>query len=116
MLVLKVVSKVSKHHKSINKSCICSSAIDSAKDVHYTVISYRSDIFPAIIKHYLHMVANISIFYLEAVVHQINIKKIPNQARQTFRTSPHKRKHILFLKISDLFEKLLVHQTFYHVT
>lgn len=109
MLVLLIVNK------SINKLYICSPAIDSAKVVHYTVISYRSEVFPAITKPYLHMVANINIFYLEGVLHQITLKN-PSQARQVFRTHPHKRKHILFLKISDLVEKLLVHSSFYHVT
>lgn len=70
---------MSKCHKSINKLYICSSATDSAKDVHYTVISCRSVVFPAITKHYLHIVANINIFYLEAIAHQINIKNPPNK-------------------------------------
>lgn len=70
---------MSKCHKNINKLYICSSAIASAKDVHYAVIFCRSEVFPAITKHYLHIVANIKIFYLEAVVHQINIKKTPNK-------------------------------------
>lgn len=85
MLILQTVRKMSKCHKSINKLYICSSAIDSAKYVHYTVISSRSEVFPAIKKHYLHIVANINIFYLEAVVHQITLKKKPQTSQASIQ-------------------------------